>query len=188
MGISALFILALIDYKKNPANPTRIKEYAFLFSVAILVMAYGLLHDFITYSISKEYFIFAKGIDSAKSGFSLDVIKLALMATWTAGLIVGVTFLFANNPGSQKKQLKYGLLFKLLSIPLVFSVTFAAIFGIIYSANWQFFAKSGHFDDITLICSSPGNFMAVWGIHTGSYLGALLGLIVAVIIIIKLKH
>ena len=95
-----------MDYRKNPANPRRIKEYAFLFTVAILTMLYGVLHDYITYSISREYYIIGKGIESAKGGFNFDVVKLALIATWSAGLVVGVTFLISNNPGKVKKQLR----------------------------------------------------------------------------------
>lgn len=186
-GLTVFAILALVDYRRNPTNPRRIKEYSFLFSVAILSMIYGILHDFITYGISKEYYILGKGIESARNGFNFDVAKLALMATWPVGLIVGATFLIANNPRKLRRQLRYKVLFKLLFIPLTFSAGFAFILGTVFYLNQEFFAKLGHLEDLNSLCSNPSGFITVWGIHNGSYLGGLIGLIIALVIILKMK-
>ena len=60
-GLSALALLAVVDLIRHPRTPTRVKEYGFLFCVATASMAYGVIHDVVTYSISWEYFSIGKG-------------------------------------------------------------------------------------------------------------------------------
>ena len=177
-GLMFFATLGILDLIKNPQNPKRLKEYGFLFSIVGITMLYGLLHDYITSTISPDYFVLGKGIENATEGFNKDVAILALKATWSAGLAIGVAFLLANNPSKVKPQLKYKTLYQLLIYPLLLSVSAAIVLGIIFNL-------------VVLNFSSPENdllspqsyklFMTVWGIHIGSYAGGLLGIIVGIV-------
>ncbi len=186
-GILFFTFLGYNDYRKNPNNPKKLKEYLFLFSVTIITMLYGIFHDYITYSISKNYFIIAKGLTGLENGFSFNVIKLALIATWTAGLITGVTFLFANNENSKHRQLTYKNLYKILLLPLSFSIFFSIFFGSFFYINYSILAKITN-EDLSSLGGDLPSFMFVWGIHIGSYVGAIIGLIISYFKIIKLRE
>ncbi len=179
IGLSFFLILGLFDLKKNPK---RLKEYLFLFSITELTMLYGIVHDFITYTISPNYYILGKDIESATQGFNIDVIAIALKATWTVGLIIGVTFLFANNPKKNQSQLCYKKLYRYLYIPFITSIVTAIIFGSIYYINDRKIRLT--FEEMLSI-QEYKQFIATWGIHIGSYVGGFLGLIIAIIKIIK---
>jgi hypothetical protein len=184
IGLSLFLVLGIIDYKKNPQSPTKVKEYLFLFSIVGIAMLYGIIHDFITYHISPEYFIMGKGIESAKDGFNFDVVQLAMMALWSVGLIIGVIFLIANNPYKKIPQLKYSILYRLSLYPVVISFLFAVLTGVFF----YFFGLdfSDWLVDLEFI-SEKKQFMTTWGIHTGSYLGGIIGLAIAVIRIAILR-
>jgi hypothetical protein len=177
-------IVGIIDYKKNPRNPGRAKEYLFLFSMVIIAMLYGIIHDFITYYISPDYFVLGKGIESAKDGFNIDVVKLAMMALWWVGLLIAVIFLIANNSRKHTPQLRYPTLYRLTIYPLSISIVFAVLIG-------SFFYLYGlRFNDwLPELASMTAQrrFMTTWGVHIGSYLGGLVGLVVAVIRIVALR-
>ncbi len=107
LGVLFFALLGFVDVCRNPSNPRRAREYLFLFSCAGIAMGYGVAHDFVTCHISPAYFVWGKGLESAADGFNFDVVKLALMASWSAGLIVGVVLLLANNPREGRPQLGY---------------------------------------------------------------------------------
>ena len=178
LGVLFFIILGLVDYWRHPSNPRRAKEYLFLFSCAGIAMAYGVVHDFVTYHISPDYFIWGKGIESAVDGFNLDVVKLALMAAWSAGLIAGVVLLIANNPRRGQPQLSYPALYSQGLVPLGGSMVFGGTFGLLC------FAFALRFSDyLPNLQDSPAErrFMTTWGIHVGSYLGGAVGLILAAV-------
>jgi hypothetical protein len=183
-GLTFFGILGILDFIKNPNNPKRLKEYGFLFSVTGITMMYGLIHDYITSTISPDYFVLGKGIESAAQGFNKDVAILALEATWSAGLIIGVAFLIANNSSKTKPQLKYKTLYGLLIYPLSLSVLFAVLTGIFFNLFTLRFSAS--LNEL-LSPQSRKLFMTVWGIHIGSYAGGLSGIIVGIIRTRKLR-
>lgn len=184
IGLTIFLILGIIDYKKNPENPIRAKEYLFLFSITGIAMLYGIVHDLITYHISPDYYILGKGIESAKDGFNFDVVKLAMIALWSVGLIIGVAFLIANNPKQNVPQLKYPTLYWITLYPLSISIFFAVSIGILF----YFFGMWFHNWLPELAnTNAQRRFITTWGIHIGSYLGGLVGLIIAVIRIAILR-
>jgi hypothetical protein len=183
-GLIFFAALGILDLIKNPQNPKRLKEYGFLFSVVGITMLYGLLHDYITSTISPDYFVLGKGIESAREGFNKDVAMLALKATWSAGLVIGVAFLLPNNPSKIKPQLKYKTLYGLLIYPLLLSVLLAVLIGILFNVFAPKFSSS--LNELP----NPRSykfFMTVWGIHIGSYAGGLLGMIVGIVRIRMLR-
>lgn len=100
VGLVGLVYLAAIDWYKNPKNPTRIKEYGFLFGVTGLAMVHGLVHDFFTHAVSSEYFSVGKGMGPRGDAFGPDVALLALQASWSVGLLIGLPIIPVKNVGS----------------------------------------------------------------------------------------
>jgi hypothetical protein len=181
LGLTALGVLAAIDLIRHPRNPTRIKEYGFLFTVTGLTMAYGLIHDLVTHSISSEYFTLGKGIAEAEDGFGWPIVRLALMASWSAGLFVGVALLVANNPKTGVPQLSYRELSQMLSMPLWCSAGLAvtgAVAGFVIAPEVAVRLELAH-----LGLEDPHAFVVVSGIHAGSYLGGLVGAVAAFVVV-----
>ncbi|MEM9070246.1 MAG: hypothetical protein AAGE52_17195 [Myxococcota bacterium] len=160
-GVLLLGALGARDWIKHPENPARLKEYVFLFSVTALTMLYGLAHDAITFFISPTYFRLFKGIPA--TSFFPDVARLALMASWTAGLAIGLVLLIANNPSAKYPQLSYRRLSALLLWPLAGALVFAVVGG---SFGPLF---------LELPWDAGPRPTRVWGIHLGTYVGATLG-------------
>ncbi len=177
-GLSALAVLAAIDLCRNPENPTRVKEYGFLFGVTGLTIAYGLIVDMVTYTISTEYFSVGKGLSGAEKSFYPDVAVMAVKAAWSAGLVVGVGLLVANNPRKDLPQLGYRGLARCLFFPLSLSVACGLILG--FSARLSASSLSARVGLNSLGLESDSGFITVWGTHIGIYVGGLVGLILAV--------
>ncbi|MFK8004591.1 MAG: hypothetical protein AB8H86_33795 [Polyangiales bacterium] len=164
-GVLLLGALAYTEWRKH-RQLSRLREYAFLFATAGLAVAYAVVHDIITFALAPEYFFVLK--DVAGDTFFPNVAWLAARAGWTAGLAIGLGLLIANNPG-RREQLSYAALAQHIRFPLVWSLA-AAIGGGLYARYWMPGALSGWG------LEHPLAVVTVWGIHIGSYVGALLGL------------
>ena len=179
-GLLIFASLAVWDIGRKGRQAQRWREYSFLLVAVAAALAYGAINDQITVTVSWEYFYYGKGLGESL-GLSLpanmaalrwEAAKVGLKATWTAGLILGVTVLLANNPRRGLERLRYRELYSL--IPLIF--VSAAVGGIVlglagYSgafANWFAEIVGGEL-------WRPERFMAVWGAHLGGYVGGALG-------------
>lgn len=178
IGLLIFSCLAIWDWIRKGATATRWKEYLFLFGATAVTMAYGILHDFITCSISPNYFVYGKGIPEAAGGFGLPVAWLAMQATWSVGLLCAAVFLIANNPDSAGRQLQYTRLSVHGAYPVVVSLLAEIFFAGLFLA-W--------YDEIVEKVSAgrelgflTRDFVLVWGMHFGAYLGAAFGLALAV--------
>ena len=179
VGLSLLAVLAAVDLVRHPKNPTRIKEYGFILASALLAMAYGVLHDAATYALSPEYFTVGKGLESAKNGYFPSVAILALKASWSVGLVVGLVFVVVNNPSKRWAQLPYRRLVRFFALPAIASICVAGLFGLSARALSADLVPRLDLDRIGL--GDPENFLTVWAIHNGTYLGALIGVIAGAI-------
>jgi hypothetical protein len=155
----------------------RLAEYAFLLGSGCLGAGYALLHDLCTYALCPAYFVVGKGVSSAALGFWPDVAWLAARAGWSAGLVVGCVLLFSNNPHPRRGQLSYDRLAPALTWPVVVSIPIAVVCGC--SGPWLL----GSFVDARFLTQvgvvDPQRFLATWGVHIGSYVGATAGLLIA---------
>jgi hypothetical protein len=188
-GVIIFAILALIDFRRNGNQATRWREYAFLLLCVVAALAYGIVNDLITSTISWEYFSYGKGLwpdvlpdvppDSLRLHLAACVV--GMKATWTVGLMIGVALLLANNPRKDRPQLPLSALAKRLVWILIVTIIIALAFGI--AGDKGIFA---HFsDDFAQMLRRnemrPRRFMTVFGIHLGGYVGGLIGLCGAVI-------
>lgn len=180
-GILVLSFLAYGDWKKHPNDPTRLKEYLYLLTSVLLTLSYAVIHDLITVTISPEYFIAGKGIPPGPN-FYWRVCWLAIRGSYWVGLIIGVTFLIANNPSKKWQKLPYPILYRQMFIPVGCALILAPIFGALFSAD-----AFGHMKEVMGAVDFPDKFVLVWGIHHGSYLGGLVGLLLGTTRILYLR-
>src|SRR4051794_25441713 len=105
-GIAIFAGLAIVDWRKHGSKATRWREYAFLVTGVIVAMLYGVVNGQITCTISWEYFYYGKELaaelgpttppDSPRLHLAAAIV--GMKATWSAGLLIGVAILLANNP------------------------------------------------------------------------------------------
>lgn len=178
-----LFFLALgtIDWRRHPDDPRRAKEYLFLLLAAVMAMAYGVIHDHITATISEPYFLHAKGLIESEHPYRLAVTLLAIQASYWVGLLAGAGLLLANNPSAVRPRLPYPELARLCALPLACAAGAAAIGGALFAVD-----AFGLGPSIEFMSGPAGRtrFLIVWGIHFGSYIGGALGAVTSVGIVI----
>jgi hypothetical protein len=182
IGATVFAALAAWDLVRNGRRSTRWREYLFLILAAALAMAYGAVNDRIASSISWEYFYYGKGLDEQlgprvppdMAALQWEACKVGLKATWSVGLIIGVVFLFANNPRPHRVQIPYRRLIPLLLMVFPMAALFAVIGAWLGSHGWLAWSSS----DLQAIVRDdlfrPKCFMAVYGMNLGGYVGGIL--------------
>lgn len=183
IGLSIFAALAVWDLGRRGRAATRWKEYLFLAVVSAAAMAYGAVNDRIGCSISWEYFYYGKGLDRElgphappdPADLQREARKIGLKASWSAGLIVGVVLLVANNPRRGRPQLRYRQLLLLLPPVLLATAAAASLGGWAGAQGWLAWTSR----DLRMLAREdlfrPQRFICVYGINLGSYVGALVG-------------
>jgi hypothetical protein len=165
---------------------SKAKEYAFLLYAMVVAIAYGVVHDHVTATISPEYFLRWKGLAEDPRPFRCAVTILAARASFGTGLIAGAVLLVANTPlrVGRSSQLRYAELFRLSLVPLVLAASFAVTWGVANS-----FAQIGASTAREFIASGRVRaFVTVWAVHAGSYTGALVGVVASAVMVIRRRR
>ena len=193
IGVAIFAVLAVIDIRRKGTQARRWKEYLFLFGVAAAAIPYGVVNDLITAAISWEYFYYGKGlrdvlgpwVPPSQPALQWEAAKMGMKAAWSAGLIIGVAFLLANNPRKDRPQLPYRRLWKLILLPLAAAVVCSVVGG------WAGYADllTGLSGDLEKVAADnllrPRRLMCVWGVHLGAYVGVAVGVAGAVWAILR---
>jgi hypothetical protein len=187
IGVAAFAILAASDFAQRGKAATRWREYLFLLTVVAAAVLYGIINDNLAVGISPEYFVYGKGI-GASGSLRWEACKVGMKAAFSAGLIIGVAMLFANNPRRGRRQLPSRELFALLSVVLTCAVVGAGIGAAIgWFGGWNW--MSG---DLAAIWREglfrPRPFMLVYGMNLGGYAGAGIGTVGAVVGIVRQRN
>lgn len=149
---------------------------------SVIAGAYGIVHDQVTYSLAPEYFTKFKFLQFQLTEVAaperLRAAVVGCLATWWVGLIASwflCRSVLAKNPDAPlwRPVLKgYGI--------IIVTGVLAGIIGWFYGVlsarhpeGWQSFANTFQVDDLPA-------FIRVGCIHNASYLGGLIGLIVAI--------
>jgi hypothetical protein len=181
-GCSIFAFLATIDLFRHGRSATRWREYSFLLLAVGLAMAYGAINDAIASHISWEYFYYGKGISQQlgptvppdPGALQSAAIGVGLKATWSAGLIVGVALLIANNPRTNRPRLPYRTLIAMLISIFVTAAIGAASGSLLGNRGALAWTNS----DIAAIARDnlfrPIRFMSAYGMNLGGYAGGLL--------------
>lgn len=190
IGAAIFAVLAILDYRENGKQATRWREYAFLLVCVACALFYGIANDLITSRISVEYFLFGKGVAERVSGeaaadpdahrgeLDLQAIRIGALATWSAGLIAGAAMLVTNTLSARPRLRMRAMLHY---IPLIGLLAIAGAVLLGWVGSTGFYTRFSR-DFATMVAGDemrPFRFMAVFGIHLGGYLGALVGLVIA---------
>lgn len=150
---------------------------------ALIAGFYGVLHDQITYSISPEYFTRLKFLQFHYADFGLPprvfAAEIGFLATWWVGLIAGWFLARVAVPAFPQKKARSSVW---RGFGIIFAGGFvAAVVGFLLGlrlgpdsdlSNWQNFTTTHGVVDLP-------SFVRVAYIHNASYVGGLIGLIVA---------
>jgi len=193
IGVAIFAALAIVELRRKGKDARRWREYVFLVVCVATAMAYGVLNDLVTASISWEYFYYGKGLDAIvgpqtpprESILLWHAAMVGLKATWTAGLIGGVAILMANNPRRGRPQLPYSVLYRVVPLLILGAMTCAGICGILGYAG-VFARFMGDFADLVREdLFRPHRFMCVYGMHFGAYVGGAIGAMAAVLWVVR---
>jgi hypothetical protein len=184
IGGAIFAALAVADLLRHGRSARRWREYVFLLAVVAAAMGYGIANDWIASGISWEYFVYGKGV-SMTARMPWAACLIGMKASFSAGLVVGVAMLMANNPREGRRQLRYRELFQWLAVVLAIAVTGAVVgAGVGWRGGWNW--MSG---DLAAIWREgmfrPRRFMAAYGMNLGGYAGAAVGTIAAVVGIVR---
>jgi hypothetical protein len=169
-----LTIVAVWDYYWHPQSATpRWKEFLFLLIVGTMGGLFGLFNDCITSSISPQYFILGKGIGNV-ANWRLNSLLLGAKAGFVAAIFAGCLMLYLNNPKPGLASMPQRALLRLTWKPLLISVLFGVILGI----SAYFIAPVSLLSEYRFLLNDleMKNFLIVWAIHNGLYLGLYLSL------------
>ena len=183
IGCAIFAVLAVVDLVRNGKCATRWREYLFLVLAVGLAMAYGAANDAVASGISWEYFFYGKGLsDRLGTHVPPDPVALraaavgvGLRATWSAGLIAGAVLLIANNPRAGRRRLGYRAMGGLLLVVLSAAAVCAAVGAVVGRAGGLAWTNP----DVAAIAKEnlfrPKQFMTVYGMNLGGYVGGILG-------------
>jgi hypothetical protein len=196
IGVTILGTLAVVDIARNGRRATRWREYAFLVFCTVVAMVYGAINDQITSRVSWEYFYYGKELASVLgpqtppdvTAMSWQVARVGMSATWSAGLLIGAVLLIANNPRKGRPRLPYRSMATLLLVVLGITVICSAIVAIVgylggltwMSADFREMAETNLW--------RPYRFMCTYGEHLGGYVGGLVGLTTAVVLVVRRRR
>jgi hypothetical protein len=152
---------------------------------ALTAGLYGVVHDQITYSISPEYFTRLKFFQFHYADFGLPpryfVAEIGFLASWWVGFIAGWFLARVAVPGAAPAEARSRCC---RGFAVILTCAFAASlvgFGLGVSrgpnagfSGWQEFASRRGIVDLP-------SFVRVAYIHNASYLGGLIGLVIALV-------
>jgi hypothetical protein len=188
--LAALMVIAaLVDLWRHGRNSTRYKEYSFIWLAGFIGCIIGAANDFITCSISPEYFTLGKGLPDGE-GFRLRAVVFGLKEGLSAGVIGGAVCVYAARRKSKFAPLGFGKLPGLLWMPVLGAV--AAAFLLPPAAGhsdpaglrprYEDSALSGQLVRGVAV-GQFDLFLEVWWIHTGLYSGLLAGLLCLAVVV-----
>jgi hypothetical protein len=167
-------LVAAIDRIRTGQKATKWKEYGFVVLSGVIGALVGVLNDLVTSSISPEYFVVGKGLDPG-AGLTVRAGLLGMKAGFSAGAIAGAVCLYAGTGGRTFPPLAGRSLLGLVWRPVALATTGAVILALTCRRLDPFgFAI---LLDETLDSHRMQRFLTVWWIHSGLYLGLLLGVV-----------
>ena len=161
--------------------------FGMAFLGAIVAGMYGILHDHITFSIGPEYFTNLKFKQFHYADFGLGervfVSCIGFLATWWVGFIIA-WFLSRRLIPNQPREIAYRGIY--MGFAIVFGCGIVAGFGGYFYGLWR--GPDSDYSGWWLLThrfqiTDTWAFVRVAYIHNASYLGGLVGFIIALVIV-----
>ncbi len=154
---------------------------------ALVAGSYGIVHDQITYTIAPEYFTNLKFVQFDYADFGLGdrvfVSVIGFLATWWVGFISAWILARRMIPQQARhvawRQIRQGIAC-IVACALSAGV-FAYLYGLWLGANADYSSWAGTFQALNI--TDQWAFVRVAYIHNAGYLGGLIGLVIALVII-----
>jgi hypothetical protein len=158
--------------------------------LAILVGAvYGILNDYISYTISPEYYTRFKFTQNNFDPNSyteawLAAIVVGFKESWWIGLVTGIIVGFFGMIFTKQKNMQAATVFALV---IIFSTAgLAEIIGILWSKYYS--AKINTFSNVPPEVFDKENFTVVESMRNFGEIGALVGLAIAILFMFRYKY
>jgi hypothetical protein len=155
----------------------------------VLAGIYGVLHDQITYLISPEYFTRLKFLQFHYADFGLPprifVAEIGFLAAWWVGFFAAWFIARLTVPAFPRAAaIRHSIRGCLIVLAFALAASIAGyVCGLLHGSDYS--AWSGYASKLHLL-DLPA-FVRVAYIHNASYLGGLIGLIVAILYVRKLR-
>lgn len=184
------------DNIKHNDNKKNIQNVLLILICICVASLYGIVHDQLTYSISPEYYTKFKfyqfGIVNDPNSFIANPRQLAIlvgiMATWWIGMIIGLVIgLICLAVAPSQIIIKTAL----KAILLIILITFlTGLLGLAYGYIVMKDLPKENFENWYLPknIGNLSSFIMVGSMHNFSYAGGLIGLIAAIVYIVKNKR
>jgi hypothetical protein len=173
--LGILLLVAGVDLYRRPTGTRRWLDYAIPLLGGAIGAIVGWINDvFVTSPLSPDYFMLGKGIAGGE-GFERRVAALGLQAGMGPGILTGALYAYVNLRRSEQPSLRTSQLALQLGKPLALAIATGILLPLLLG-SWD---PLGFRPVLTRAISVEGvrNFLRVWWIHVGVYLGTLLGLI-----------
>lgn len=176
--LGLMTVAAAVDYWRRGSEAQRYREYGFICIAGVLGGLVGFANDYVTCSISPDYFTLGKGLE-AGDGLRWRAAAYGLKAGLTAGIIGGAVCMFVRpaNPPFSLEQMRAWL--KALWIPVAGAILLGLVLPIV-AAGWDPLRLSASLESL-LNGEQIDRFRRVWWIHLGLYAGLAIGLAVMIL-------
>ncbi|MES2485385.1 MAG: hypothetical protein V4581_05460 [Bacteroidota bacterium] len=162
----------------------------------IIAGAYGIINDYFLFKFCPEFFTEFKfveygvtdGVTNNAGDNPINIVKVGLMASWWMGLIIGSILGLLSLPIATPKDM-YKTLFRSMGITVVitFLMSLAGLmFGRIFLTDYNIEAWGIFIPTENVLY--PERFMMCLSMHNFSYIGAIIGMLVGSIFIIRTKR
>lgn len=173
-----LAMASVVEWARRGREATRWRDSLLIAAAACVFGIFGVGVDAITSAISPEYFAIGKRLGSA-SGLRARALLLGLQAGMSAGTLVGCVLVVANRLG-RRPSVPGPRVLRILGWPIACSVVFALLATLLtpYAASYE-----GKLESIGV--RDPAAFSLVTHVHSGLYLGGLVGTVAAALWILR---
>ena len=168
-----MIAVSFVDLYQKGDQATKFREYGFIIITGIVGAMIGFGNDFITSSISPEYFILGKGLLQGPD-LTMRAGLFGLRVGFSAGVIGGAVCLYASRRKSSYPPTKYSCLLRLLWMPVTGAIACGVAFPLAFSKFDP--ARFSTQLETLLDAGKISRFRQVWWTHLGLYAGLVIGL------------
>ncbi len=175
--LGLMVVGAAFDYWRRGEKAQRHREYTFICIAGVLGGFVGLANDWITSSLSPDYFILGKGLQ-AGSGLRWRAGEYGLQVGFSAGMIAGAFCMFVGVRNSlfSAEQMRRWL--RSLWMPVAGAVSLGLLLPLVAGGSDPFGLSTGL--GPLLSTDQIARFKRVWWIHIGLYTGLIIGLVIMI--------